>query len=118
MLVVNEPDRKFVSNPTELRIFCAETIRYLHFIEAYTKKCLTEIGKNTALVLLYPIKNQYKQLCKSGKTSKKALQLMKAASCANAVKPNLQNCTVKIIDAFDGIAYQAPDQLKIPMFCW
>ena len=118
ILVVNEPNRRFVGSPAELRAYCTETIRYLHYFEAYCKACLSEFGKNAALVLIFPIKNQYKAFCKSGKTPRKALELMKASTCANAVKPNLQQCFVHLIDAFDGIAYQAPDKLKIPMCCW
>ena len=118
ILVVNEPNRKFVGSPAELRAYCTETTRYLYYIETYVKKCLNEFGKNAASVLIYPIKNQYKAFCKPGKTPKKALELMKAATCANAAKPSLQQCFVQMIDASDGIAYQAPDKLKIPMCCW
>lgn len=118
IMVVGEPDRFFPINQIEMRKFCSEGIRYMNFVEKYIRRCLSEFAKKTALVLLYPIKNQVKLLCKSGRIPKKAIELLRAAPCANAAKDNLQRCNIQWIDSFEAIANQAPDNLKIPLACW
>ena len=117
-LVIGEPDLRFVSTPAELRKYCVEVREYIYFSDNYINNCLNEYAKHTAKLLMYSIKNQIKIMCKPGKTSKRALELMKAAPCANAAKSDIAKCYNQLIDIMDGISYQAPDHLKIPLVCW
>ena len=117
-MVIGEPDLKFVSTTAELRKYCVEVREYVRFVDNYINKCLNEYAKHTAKLLMYSIKNQIKIMCKSGKTSKRALELMKAAPCANAAKSDMQKCYNQLINIMDNINYQSPDRLKIPLVCW
>ena len=117
-MVIGEPDLKFVSTTAELRKYCVEVREYMNFADNYISKCLNEYAKYTAKLLMYSIKNQFKILCKSGRTPKKALDLMKAAPCANAAKLDAEKCYNKLVNVIDLVTYQAPDHLKIPILCW
>ena len=108
---------KFPTNERELRPYCNLALRTFDLAGAYADKCIPEFGKHTAKVFMYAIGNELKGVCKTGKISKRARDLLKAAPCANAGLKNWQKCNKQIIEKLTGII-NAPIKQRIPMGCW
>ena len=108
---------KFPTNERELRPYCNLALRTFDLVGAYNNKCMPDFGKSTANVFMHGIGNELKGICKTGKLSKRARELLKAAPCANSGLANWQKCNRQLIEKFTGIV-NAPIKMRIPMGCW
>lgn len=89
-----------------------------YIIIGFAKNCLNEFMKNMAKTMFVPLMHEVNTICRPGRVSKKARELLKAAPCGNAARKGLQKCNINFIDALMGIAREPNDKLKIPMGCW
>lgn len=117
LLVVGQVNRRFPQNDKELRPYCNEANRIVDVVTEYNNKCLNPNTQKAASLLIFPIKNQLKIICRPGRLSKRARELLKAAPCANGGLQYYQKCNLEVIDAYMGII-NAPEKHRIPMGCW
>jgi len=117
ILIVGQKRLKFPENGQQLSIYCNDATRLFKTVSAYTKKCLTPFGRDSAAVLLHSVNNEMRIICKNGRLAKKAKELLAAAPCANAGLDGYQKCNIRAIDAYMAIL-NVGEKLRIPMACW
>ena len=109
---------RFPTNSRELRQFCNAGIRGAGFVLGFAKHCLTEFAQKAIQVVFHPVTNEIGLICKSGRVSNKAKELMKASKCGNAARPGLRKCYQKFINQELAIHESKDNKRKIPMLCW
>jgi hypothetical protein len=117
LLIVGQNKLKFPTNERQLRPYCNQALRLFDMVSKFTQKCLPKFGRDSAAVILHTIGAELKGICKNGRVSKKAKELLTAANCANAGLQNYQECNLNIIDAFMGILNEKDIRRRIPMAC-
>ena len=108
---------KFPANPQQLRPYCNLAQKTFDQISEYNDKCLPPFGRDAARVFIHSIGVELRGVCKSGRVSRRARELLTAAPCANAGLKNWQKCNNQLIEKFTGII-NAPIKQRIPMGCW
>ena len=109
---------KFPVNSRELRQFCNAGIKNIGFVLGFAKNCLTEFTQKAFQVVFHPVTNEIALICKSGRMSNKAKELLKAARCGNAARPGLRKCYRNFIERQMAIHEHQDNKKKIPMLCW
>jgi hypothetical protein len=117
IIVIGQRSLKFPENAQQLRIYCNNVMRFVDYITTYSQKCMPNFAKEATKILMYSISKEMKTICKSGKLSAKASELLKAAPCGNAGLDHFQKCNFDFIDSYMGIM-DAAIKLRIPMACW
>jgi hypothetical protein len=117
IIIVGQKNLKFPENAQQLRVYCNQVKKFIDYITIYGNKCMPKFAREAAKILMLSVDKEMKIICKSGKLSAKATELLKASSCANAGLDYFQKCNLEIIDSFMGIIY-ADLKLRIPMACW
>jgi hypothetical protein len=83
-------------------------------IERYKTKCMKNLPKQLAGILVFSLKNTINQLCK--KDSKRLTNLIASTPCINTANPEINKCYSSLIDKILG-AQNANDTRKIPHLC-
>jgi len=116
MMTLGQKNRRFPENTIELRQYCNEAQKYSTYFLGYAKNCFNDFIKRVMRVMQYPIENEVKQICKSGRPSKNAIEVMSFAKCGNAARNGLQRCNENLIDALTAMKYLPKDKM-MPMGC-
>ena len=98
-------------------MFCNQGSRSVTYVQTYIKQCLPDFSQKVVSVVFFPIRRELSAICKTGRTSGKAKELMKAAICGNAAKPGLAKCYHKFVRSELAIQ-KAENKRRIPMLCW
>ena len=109
---------RFPTNGRELRQFCNQNLKGIGFVAGFAKNCLTEFAKKAFQVVFHPLSNEISLICKSGRMTNKARELVKAGRCGNNARPGLRRCYHKFIDRQLAIHQANENNKKIPMVCW
>ncbi|CAG2116824.1 unnamed protein product, partial [Medioppia subpectinata] len=116
LIVIGQKSLKFPTTARQLRPYCNHALKTLDQITAYSEQCMSKFGRDAAKVLLHSVTTELRGVCKTGRLTKRAKDLMKAAPCANAGLKNFQKCNTKLIEKFTGVM-NAPVKQRIPMSC-
>ncbi len=109
----------FPVNARELRQFCNAGIKSAGFILGFAKHCLTDFTQKAISVVFHPLTNEIALICKSGRQTNKARELLKAASCGNAARPGLRKCYYNFVERqLSILSFKEDKKLLIPMLCW
>ncbi|CAG2162848.1 unnamed protein product [Oppiella nova] len=107
-------NQKFPTNARQLRQFCNQAQRIIEFVDVFLKQCLNEFTKKIVSFVFFPIKREFKTVCKSGKPGPKARELMVASNCGNHARPGLRKCYNVFVDQELGMQ-QVIQKQRIPM---
>jgi hypothetical protein len=83
-------------------------------IERYKTKCMKNLTKQMAGILIFSLKNVINQLCK--KDSKRLTNLIASTPCINAANSQINKCYSNLIDKILG-AQNASETRRIPHVC-
>jgi hypothetical protein len=81
------------------------------------KSCVSPFGRTLAKLMITPVNKQLESICRPGRLSKRARELMKVGQCGNKAKDRLMECSNSYIDAIVGIP-RVPLKDRIPTSCW
>lgn len=110
-------DRSIPENEAKLREYCNLVKKNLPFILGYVKSCVSNFGKTLVKLMIFPINKQLESICKIGKLSTRAREMIRAGQCGNKARNRLKECANQMIDAIVGIP-RAPVKDRIFMGCW
>jgi len=110
-------DKPLPENAVQLREYCSHITQNSGFVFGYVDNCISDFGKFIAKIMIFPLQKQFVSICKHGKLSYKASEIMKGAACGNKAKDKLKICMDRQIDAMVGIAV-APVRDRVFMACW
>jgi hypothetical protein len=117
LLVPIGSDRPMAENEEELRKYCNLVKQNSPFILGYVKSCVSPFGRTLAKLMITPVNKQLESICRPGRLSKRARELMKVGQCGNKAKDRLMECSNSYIDAIVGIP-RVPLKDRIPTSCW
>ena len=118
VLVPAGTDQHSPETPTELRKYCNLVQKTMPFILGWFKDCSSSFAKTIAKFMFYPIRKQMDGVCKTGKMSRGARELLKAGKCGNLAREPIRQCNNKLIDAMLGTSTALPVKNRIYMMCW
>jgi hypothetical protein len=104
-------------NEQELRKYCNLVKQNLPFILGYVKSCVSPFGRTLAKLMIIPVNKQLESICRPGRLSIRARELIKVGQCGNKAKDRLMECSNSYIDAVVGIP-RVPLKDRIPTNCW
>ncbi|XP_054155311.1 uncharacterized protein LOC128953815 [Oppia nitens] len=116
LIVVGQKNLKFPVNEIQLRPYCNLAFKTIDQVGVYNDKCLPKFGRDSARVIMHAISAELRAVCKLGRLTKRARELLTAAPCANAGLKNWQKCYQILVTKFTGIV-NAPAKQRLPMGC-
>lgn len=117
LLVPIGTDIQMPETAKDLRKYCNLYSKNFPFVLGYLKHCTSPFARTIAKFVVFPLRKQMDNICKTGKPGRQARELMGAAKCGNKAREPFRECNIKLIDALNGIVL-APVKDRIYMTCW